>query len=277
MRALYVDPADGRPDSALGAHWLTAAALAGGLAVCLLVPVVVFVASILLALLSSAVSAAAGLVIDPDAEREAVLEEEEVIQARFVQLGRDFEHELPNRQVPILSTAPPAPSQVPREQTPARERVERPEPPPPDAVDDAIARLGDRAQAFAEMAERREREGDPEGIEEGTERQGTEGDVYRGRLYSFFRRGWTIPTTMSRDDARGLTAIVNVTIGPELQIASFELRGSGSGNALFDDSITQQLARLQGADQRIPPPPEEVADQYIGRTIAVRFHGREAR
>ena len=92
----------------------------------------------------------------------------------------------------------------------------------------------------------------------------------------FFRRGWTIPTTLSRDEASALTATANVEIGQSLEIVSFSIR-SGSGNALFDQSITDQITRLQQSDQHIPPPPEEVAEQYIGQTIAVRFHGRQAR
>jgi outer membrane biosynthesis protein TonB len=176
--------------------------------------------------------------------------------------------------VPIQASAPPAPSEVPSE-APPPEAAPRNEPPPPNAVQDLLTRLNDRSQAFAELAEARELEGSPDGIEEGTEREGSEGDIYRGRLYSFFRRGWSIPTTMSRDDAQGLTTTVSVSIGPELQILSFEIRSS-SGSPLFDESVTQQLTRLQAADNRIPPPPEDVADQYIGQTIAVRFSGRQA-
>ena len=156
------------------------------------------------------------------------------------------------------------------------ESIQPMEPPPPDAVEDVLARIGDRAQAFAEIAERREREGDPDGIEEGTETVATEGDLYRGRLYAFFRRVWCIPTTLSRDEAAALTATVNVEIGQNLEIVSFSVRG-GSNNPVFDQSITEQLTRLQASDQHIPPPPEDVADQYIGQTIAVRFHGRQAR
>jgi hypothetical protein len=67
-----------------------------------------------------------------------------------------------------------------------------------------------------------------------------------------------------------------VEIGEQLEITGFSIR-SGSGNALFDQSIIDQITRLQQGDQHIPPPPEEVASQYIGQTIAVRFHGRQAR
>ncbi|MCB9595622.1 MAG: TonB C-terminal domain-containing protein [Sandaracinaceae bacterium] len=277
-RALYYEPSDGRPDSGLVPfEWVSLESILGGVALTVAVPVVT---TLIFLVVVVADVARTNLSDDPEEDEPTrLLEEEDVIEARFVQLGRDFEHELPNRQVPLLSTAPPEPAAVPTEQTPTEraEPRERPEqPPPPDAVEDVLARIGDRAQAFAEIAERREREGDPDGIEEGTETVATEGDLYRGRLYAFFRRGWSIPTTLSRDEAAGLTATVNVEIGQNLEIVSFSVRG-GSNNPVFDQSITEQLTRLQASDQHIPPPPEDVADQYIGQTIAVRFHGRQAR
>lgn len=276
-RALAFDPVDERPDSALSARWLSGALALGGLAGAVLIPLAFVVLVLISALVSMVLASSVDALSDGSGEQERLLEEDRVIAARFVRLGREFERELPNRVVPVQATAPPAPAEVPREEPVRVEQpVEKPEePPPPDAVEDLLSRLTQRSQAFAEMAERRELEGSPDGIEEGTEREGSEGDVYRGRLYSFFRRGWTIPTTLSRDEARGLTTTVDVSIGPELQILSFSIR-SESGNPLFDESVTQHLTRLQASDQRIPPPPEEVASQYIGQTIAVRFSGRQA-
>jgi outer membrane biosynthesis protein TonB len=194
--------------------------------------------------------------------------------AGMVRLGRDFVVELPTRVVPTPARAPPPPS-VGRREAPPPEVAPSEEPPPPNAVEDLLTRLNERSEAFAELAEQRELEGRPDGDEEGTETEASEGDAYAGRVKSFFQRGWSIPTTMSRDDARGLVATIDVSIGPDLQILSFEIRSS-SGNPLFDESVIQQVTRLQAADGRIPPPPEEVADRYIGQTIAVRFSGRQA-
>lgn len=276
-RPLHLDPTDGRPDSALGVHWLTVPAAVGGAVFAVATPLVLVMVALVMIALSSALEWIIELLPDePEVEAPLLLEEEDVIEARFVTLGRDFERELPNRIVPRLSTAPPEPSRVPTEQTPDVPPPPRPEVvPPPNAVEDVLARIGDRAQAFAEIAEEREREGSPDGIEEGTERQAAEGDVYRGRLYSFFRRGWSIPTTLDRNAVQGLTTTMSIQIGADLQIVSFEVRRS-SGNALFDQSVTEHLTRLQATDQRIPPPPEEVAAQYISAEIAVRFSGRQA-
>lgn len=282
-RPLRLDPNDGRPDSAFGAHWLSGVAIIGGIAASVLIPISFVIVAGLAAALSWILRLLLVVLlgIDPAQlaaeQREAELEEEDVIEARFVQLGRDFEDELPNREVHVLSTAPPQPSEVPREDTPVAEQpTEEIEDRPPNTVEDLLLRLDNRAEIFEEMVDRQELEGSPEGIEEGTETEGSEGDLYRGRIRSFFRRGWTVPTTLSSEEVRGLTTLMNVEIGAELQIVSFEVRTS-SGNPLFDESAVQQLTRLQAADGRIPPPPEELADQYIGRTIVVNFSGRDAR
>lgn len=272
-RPLHFDRADGRPDSALTASWLSLALFGGGVAGTVLIPVAFGALVVLVNVVTWVIDVVLD-VLPEEVAAERLLEEEDVIEARFVRLGRDFEDELPNRVVPIQASAPPPPSEVPSE-APPPEIAPSDEPPPPNAVEDLLTRLNDRSQAFAELAEARELEGSPDGIEEGTETEGSEGDIYRGRLYSFFRRGWSIPTTLAREEAQGLTTTISVSIGPDLQILSFEIRSS-SGNPLFDESVTQQLTRLQAADNRIPPPPEDVADQYIGQTIAVRFSGRQA-
>ncbi len=280
---LRLRPDDGRPESALRADWWNGPAIVVGVITSVLLPAAFFALAAAAGVLSWLIALLLALLLDIDptvaseqAARESILEEEDVIEARFVQLGRDFEHELPNREVAVLVAAPPAPAEVPREDTPPLEQQTARERRPPDAVDAPMEQLLRRAGLFAELTTPLEREGNPEGIEEGTEREGSEGDLYRGRIMSFFRRGWTIPTTLSRDEVRGLTTVMNVEIGAELQIVRFEVRTS-SGNPVFDESAVQQLTRLQASDQRIPPPPEEVADQYIGRTIAVRFNGRDAR
>ncbi len=226
-------------------------------------------------LLFGFVAAAVGLV-GPD-EPEPPPLQEHVIAARFVTLGRPLDpHQLPDRIVPILRTAPPDPRTAPstrEDPTPPRERVERER---RDAVTDVLERLSQDAQQFAEAAERRIPEGDPEGIEEGTERTASEGDLYAGRLMLFFRRGWTVPTTIPRESLRGLVAVARVSIGADLRVLSFSIARS-SGDAVFDQSVNEQLSRLVESQSVIPPPPEEVAATYLGQEIAVRFNGRDAR
>jgi len=275
-RALYYEPIDGRPDTALAWFaWVSGPSIAGGFGFMVGVPLI----TALFFLIGIGASLGADAITDSqeDDDEELILEEEDVIEARFVRLGIDFEDELPNRVVPVQSTVTPQPTSVPTEDTPqqAEEREEVEEDLPPDTIEDLLTRIDERAELFEEIAERQVVEGDPDGLEEGTETTATEGDLYRGRLYSFFRRGWTVPVTIPDDVRRELLATVRVQIGQNLEIVSFRIV-SESGNALFDDSITQQLTRLQAADQHIPPPPEEVADQYIGQSVGVRFSGRQA-
>ncbi|MGE0788409.1 MAG: TonB C-terminal domain-containing protein [Sandaracinaceae bacterium] len=274
IRALHYEPRDGAPDTIIGGtRAINAPIVIGGFLVAigfnLAIPSLVYYVGVVLDEVSASIQ---------DADEERLLEEEDVIEARFVTLGRDFLEELPNRDVPLLDTAPPRPAEVPTDQTPVQQREpDETEERPPNAVDDPILRdVLNRSQVFAEIAEEREREGSPDGIEEGTEREGTEGDIYRGRLYSFFRNGWSLPTTMAREEASELQASATVQIGANLEIVSFEIRGNGSGDGLFDQSILEQLTRLQATGQHIPPPPEDVASQYIGQSIVVRFSGRQA-
>lgn len=271
---LYYEPADGRPDSAFSMGWLSVAALVGGLITTVLIPATFVVLVGLIALFGGILTMIIDVVSDPVAE-EALIEED-IIEARFVQLGVDFEDELPDRVVPIQATALPEVSQVPTEDTPIAEPIERPEEPDSaNAIQDVLQRLDDRAELFEEIAEAREREGAADGVEGGTETEASPGDRYAGTLAGFFRRGWTVPTTIARDEVAELSATAVVDIGENLEIVSFSIRTS-SGNPIFDQSILDQLTRLQATDQHLPPPPEEIAAEYIGRQRPFRFNGRQA-
>ncbi len=210
----------------------------------------------------------------PDEEAPPVIEEE-VIAARFVRLGRDFQDELPNRFVPQAATAPSdavALSENPDEPQPERPRRER----PPDALERSLDNLLERSDLFAEEAEAREMEGNPDGIEEGTETEATDGDVYAGQLYAFFRRGWTVPTTITEEERRGLSVEATINVAENLQIVTCRLRGS-SGNADFDQSVIAQIERLRANNVAIPEPPLSVRIRYVGQPFTLRFRGRNAR
>lgn len=198
--------------------------------------------------------------------------EEHIVEARFVRLGAKLDPEkLPDRKVPIKSTAP--------DDATAISKVN--EPPPPEKPDagvrpdkpeeDLLTRLGDRAQAFAEIEERRELEGDPEGVADGTETEAQAGDIYAGQLREFFKRGWTIPTTLG--DTSKLVAVVSVEITTNLKVGAFEVT-RGSGEALFDQSIEDRINELRSLDTTVPEPPPEVAAKFLGRSITLNFRGR---
>ncbi len=196
----------------------------------------------------------------------------QVIEAYIPRLGKELEpNQLPNRDVPRLTTAPQGVAVSAEEPPP--DPPEEKEEPPPDAVEDVIQRLGDRAQAFAEIAEEREREGHPEGDPDGVARNAREGDIYAAKLGAFMRNGWAAPTLIQQDELKQLTTQVDVVIEDDGRVGEHRLRQS-SGNTMFDQSVINQVSRLEGED--VPEPPEGVRDQYLGRTVSFNFRGRDA-
>jgi hypothetical protein len=117
---------------------------------------------------------------------------------------------------------------------------------------------------MARIAAAAEQEGDPEGIEEGTVSR-EEGDIYRGQIYAFFRRGLQRPTTIADSEIRGLRAVVRVETSPDGRIVGYEIRSSG--NADFDQAVRLRMDQAQGS--RLPDPPDEVRDQYYGVTFNI--------
>ncbi len=200
--------------------------------------------------------------------------EDHVVAARFVRLGKKLDpHQIPNRRVPLKSTAPlpgVAVSKV----------MEPPKPNKPDAgvrpehpQEDLLTRLGDRAQAFAEIAQQQEQEGDPGGIAEGTETTAKAGDLYRGQLVSFFKRGWTIPSTLG--DTSSLTTRARIEITADRHVGDHQIVKS-SGEALFDQSVEDRANELRAQGTTLPEPPPEVADQFSRPwTLDVNFNGRK--
>lgn len=262
---MFLDASDHRPHSLLRQSSDSPGALAAGATMTLLVHGGVALTIGVVMMLS-----AAGLLPQAPAPEPEPLPE--IIQARFLQRGETMDpRELPNRQVPILRTDTPDP--VPTKRAVERPPPQRREPRQQNSVADALRRLSNDAQLFAEAEERRVQEGDPDGIE-GGEREASEGDLYAGRLSVFLRRGWGPPVTIS--NIRQLSTIVAIQIGEDLQLHGFRVTRP-SGNPDFDFSVTQQLQRLVDSHATIPPPPEEVAEQYLGRTRPFRFNGRDAR
>jgi hypothetical protein len=234
---------------ALGAHALVPATIAGMLAII----------------------AATGIGATPT----VAIPEDKIIEARFVRKGKKLDPKLlPQRRPPIKTTAPPQGVVVSKEMDPPKPKKPDAGPPPPRAEENPLTHLGDRAQAFAEMAERRDQEGDPQGIDEGTETEARAGDLYRGQLVSFFKRGWTIPSTLG--DTSALTTRASVEITPERRVGEHEIVNP-SGEPLFDQSVEDRFNELRSLGTTLPEPPPEVADQFSGTwTLDVNFIGKKA-
>lgn len=210
-----------------------------------------------------------------DVVRRAQVDERHIVAAKFVKLGRQFDpRQLPNREVPRLSTAPPDGVAVSKNENPVvRDRPDAAVP-PPNATLDALLRIGDRAQQFAEIAPERPVEGDPNGIEEGTENRASQaGDLYAGQLYRFFHRGWSVPTTIPEAEAARLVVDIDVEITNDLHLGEVRVRRS-SGSELFDQSALDRINALKASNATVPEPPAEIASQYVGQTMGVQFNGR---
>src|SRR5262249_19088475 len=161
----------------------------------------------------------------------------------------------PNRIVPRLSTAPDDAKVVSKNMNPEQPEKRDAGPRPERPKEDSLTRIGDRAQAFAEIAEEREKEGDPEGIKEGTETQAKAGNIYLGKVVAFLKRGWTIPTTLG--DTSKLMAVATFEITRDLKVGEFKVDKS-SGEPLFDQSVEDRLQQLHQSGATLPEPPPEV-------------------
>lgn len=266
---MFVDTQDREPPSLLRPEPPGRATLIGGavgaLSTHVALPVVTFaITGILTAL---------GVMGDPEPSGP----ERDVVEAELVKLGEPPDpHELPNRDVPVKRTAPqnrPAPTKKPERQQPPPDAGK----PPPDTVEGPEASILERAQAFAEIAKKREQEGSPEGVEGGTADEAKEGDIYAGKIQVFFRKGWSVPTVLSDEQVQDLQTVADVQIDEDRGIRGFGIRKE-SGNALFDQSVRDQLSSLRKSGAKIPEPPSpDVADDYLGRTVGVRFRGRDVR
>jgi hypothetical protein len=207
-------------------------------------------------------------------EPTRVIPDDHVVEAKFVKLGKPFDpKKIPNRKVPVKTTAPQPGVAVSKNEKPPKVKKPDAGPPPPKAEPNLLRNLGDRAQAFAEIAKKREEEGDPQGIEDGTETQAKAGDLYRGQLVMFFKRGWTIPTTI--DDPGKLTTRASVEITPDLHVGAHTIVKS-SGDALFDQSVEDRFNELRELGTTLPEPPPEVRSQFSGTwTLDINFNGKK--
>jgi hypothetical protein len=262
---MYLQRGDIRPPSMLDSGGVSPRMLIGGALFTVVAHVAVPLGIVL------ATSALAATMAKGNDEPQTFIEEH-VVEARFVRLGKKRDPtKLPDRIVPRKSTAPDLSTVVSKNMNP--EKPDKPDagPRPDQPEEDPLLRLGDRAKAFAEIAQAREQEGDPEGIAEGTETEAQIGDLYAGKLYAFFKRNWTIPNTIA--DPTKFVAMADVEIRTDLTIGAFHVVQS-SGDAVFDQSIEDVLQRIATEHLTVPEPPPEVADRFLGKTMGVRFKGK---
>ncbi len=205
----------------------------------------------------------------------------EVIETRFVRLGKRKEpRKLPSKEIPEAqqtAPVPQAPDSEPMAAVPTGKKEEglaKPKKRRNERDEDLLSQLGERAGAISDLTKGPELEGDPEGIAEGTKASGDELEIYLGKLYSYFRRGWQVPTLITDDELQKLTCVIELSITKDGRVGDYEVERP-SGNEAFDESVRRRMNQAQGAD--LPSPPEAVANRILEETISLRFFGRHAR
>ena len=140
--------------------------------------------------------------------------------------------------------------------------------------EDLLSQLGARAGAISDLSKAPELEGDPDGIVEGSKASGNERELYIGKLYSYFRRGWQVPTLITDEELQKLACMVELSITDDGRAGDYEVKRP-SGNEAFDESVRRRLHQTEGA--KLPEPPESVAKQILGKSVSLVFVGRHAR
>ncbi len=253
---MNVELRDWRPGSMFDRSALTRAAILAGIVTGSLG--LAFLTLFILADIGGAVDA----LLEDEKDEEAAAEElePEVIEAAFVQLGREFRpRELPDRSVATSSLAPRFdPNLVSKRIRSPEERQVA-----PNAYEAALQQLGNTSR-FVDSNFAAETEGDPNGNEEG--RFSRDGSVYLGQLMALVKRGWQVPVTIPDSELVRLRAAVSFRITEDLEMQDLRL-SIRSGNADYDRSVEQRLEEIRDSSFRVPPPPPEDRARFIGVPI----------
>jgi len=205
----------------------------------------------------------------------------QVIETRFVRLGKPKElRRLPSKEVPAAQETAPVPQSPDSEPVAAvptgkqEKGLAKPKETRKERDEDLLSQLGQRAGAISELTKGPELEGDPDGIVEGTKSSGDDLEIYLGKLYSYFRRGWQVPTLITDEELQKLTCVIELSITEDGRVGEYQVKRP-SGNEGFDESVRRRMTQAEGAE--LPAPPDSVATRILGETISLRFFGRHAR
>ena len=192
-----------------------------------------------------------------------------VIAANVMKLGAPLDpKKLPDRFVPKPNTAPQHDLHASRED-PTHQNDAGPPPPNTQAGDEHK-----NNEPFPEDAGRTRPEiGSDAGMEGGLETDPSKvraGDMYALKLSGFFHDRWTIPTVITPAEENKLCVVYRINISPRMVIWHINtVPMKSSKNDLFDDSARTMLQKLLDDRSVLPEPPNEVADQWKGRTVDV--------
>lgn len=103
------------------------------------------------------------------------------------------------------------------------------------------------------------------------ERVRIEREDYSGKLLFLMRHGWREPADL-RVEPMSLQTLVHVDIDAQGMFVSRRLSES-SGNASFDQSVTEHLQALIDRGARAESGPPYIVDSVFGETLTVLFTG----
>ena len=190
-----------------------------------------------------------------------------VIAANVMKLGHPPDpNKLPDKLVPRLNTSPQHDLHASRE-----DPLHQDAGPPPPNQNNGELDPNHKIDPFASDAGRKVEEGSDAGMEGGLETDPSKahaGDMYALKLSGFFHDRWTIPTVITPAEEKRLCVVYQINITPRMVV--WHLRTEpikSSGNALFDDSARTMLQKLLDDRTVLPEPPNEVSEQWKGRTV----------
>ncbi|MBI2893174.1 MAG: cell envelope integrity protein TolA [Deltaproteobacteria bacterium] len=192
------------------------------------------------------------------------------VKARLVKLGRPL-NTARTRTSTVVSTAPRDDIHLSRtgaEET--QKRTNRVQAAKNALDDDALRRTLAHAAALGEQGDPHAGEGSPDGVEGGEidAAEAQEIDLYITMLQRLFRSGFRVPQTV--ENASELRASVRVMINRNLSVGA-PVVAQSSGNPTFDESARAAIRAVS----TVPPPPTEIADRVLGRSIRVNFRGSQ--
>ncbi len=204
----------------------------------------------------------------------------EYIEALLLKEGEIKDpNKMPDRIVPALPTAPEEVLPLDKQENKPEEKKPEKQKPQADAVtDEKLRQVFDKARAFAEIQDNYVPEGHPDGVPDGDVTDpnlASLGATYGHRIKALFLERWVVPTLLSQDVLKGLSAKVNIKVDLDMSIVSATFVRK-SGNPMFDDSVQNAIDRVIKEVRTLPAPPEAIAPNIFGGGINLKFNGKEA-
>lgn len=193
---------------------------------------------------------------------------EEYVVARLVRLGkkRNPKH-LPKKVVPTPPTVKQETVSYNAEADDAPVKKKHKDKPKHAVVSDRMQHSLDKAALLERADEEIEAEGDPEGVAGGTAATAEAGDPYLTRIADLWRRTWTLPAIIPREEASKLQVLMVLHID-ETGAIIFPIEfDRSSGNEHFDNSIKAAWRRIR----RLPMPPPDRLASMLANGLALKL------